>query len=226
MLSRLISHRQAQVCTSWNGTGKWKVSCMPEANTPAPTNPQEMLIYLYYKFNAILSLDVECNLHKWKLAVPGLLLCQPGLCWTQEWPGWCCDTAASSGTDEKVNFGSTITPTLTCSQTSTTETIRERISCCSFGQGELWAGGGCREGPLGNAFTTGSSMQVLKGWKEHRADKDQHKDQGDLKAVVSFSQWLFKDSEYLDSFSFPVRNQRIFLEMFLLFRHLSNSGSL
>lgn len=64
---------------------------------------------------------------------------------------------------------------------------------------------------------------VKRALGKHR---EQYKYQGDLKAMVSFSQWLFKDSEYLDSFSFPVRNERIFLEIFLLFRHLSNSGSL
>lgn len=115
-------------------------------------------------------------------------------------------------------------------------------SCCSFsqtqhGQGQLCAGGGCThnlhtqpswEGPLRNAFTRcrfhAGYERVKRALGKH--NKQMYKYQRDLKAIVSFSQWLFKDSEYLDSFSFPVRNQRIFLEMFLLFRHLSNSGSL
>lgn len=105
------------------------------------------------------------------------------------------------------------------------------VTCCNFsptqhGQGQLCAGGGW-EGPLRNAFTRG---RFHAGYERVKRAQGKHKDhckyQGDLKAMVSFSQWLFKDSEYLDSFSFPVRNQRIFLEMFLLFTHLSNSGSL
>lgn len=81
--------------------------------------------------------------------------------------------------------------------------------------------------PLRNAFARcrfhAGYERVKRALGKH---EEQYKYQRDLKAIVSFSQWLFKDSEYLDSFSFPVRNQRIFLEMFLLFRHLSNSGSL
>lgn len=36
--------------------------------------------------------------------MPGLLLRQPGLCWTQERPGRCCVKADSSGTAEKLTF--------------------------------------------------------------------------------------------------------------------------
>lgn len=73
-----------------------------------------------------------------------------------------------------------------------------------------------------------SSERVKSALEQHRVkgNKEQHKYQGDLEAIVSLSQCLFKDLEYLDSFSFPVRNQRIFLETFLLFRHLSNTDSL
>jgi len=47
--------------------------------------------------------------------------------------------------------------------------------------------------------------------------KEQYKYERDLEGVVSFSQCLFKDSEHLDSFSVPLRNQRIFLKMIPLF---------
>lgn len=81
------------------------------------------------------------------------------------------------------------------------------------------------EGPLEKCFQQKQvSCKLWKGKKSAKTalkqgegeHKEQFKYQGDSEAIVSFSQCLFKDSEYLDSFSFPVRNQRIFLEMFPL----------
>lgn len=101
--------------------------------------------------------------------------------------------------------------------------VKHNVARASCVQGEA---AGSWEGPLRNASTRcrfhAGHERVKIALGKH---KEWYKYQGDLKVIMSFSQWLFKDSEYLDSFSFPVRNQRIFLEMFLLFRQLTSSGS-
>lgn len=157
--------------------------------------------------------------------MPGLLLWQPGLCWSQEWPGRNSWKTHILGALSHQPWQFFIPPPL-CQP-------GKAVACCSFSQTQRGRvccvqgeAAGSWEEPLRNPSPDAGFMQIMKWRKKRWANKEQYKYQGDLKAMVSFSQGLFKDSEYLDSFSFPVRNHRIFLEIFLLSRHLSNSGSL